>query len=165
MLKLSRSWATPLVMGVFMLMAVTGGLLFFHADSGLNRAAHEWLGWLLVAAAAAHGLANGPALLRHLRSSRPARLILLASAAVLALSWLPLGSREEAPPSQLALRAVADAPIRSVAALAGKTPEQLLRDLGAAGLAAYSAEQPLREVSGNDRARLGLAIRTALQPG
>jgi len=49
-----------------------------------------------------------------------------------------------------------------VAALAGKTPEQLLQDLAAAGLDARNAEQPLREVSGDDRGRLGLAIRTAL---
>jgi hypothetical protein len=162
MVKVSRSWATPLVMGVFLLMAVTGLLLFFHVDTGLNRTAHEWLGWLLLAAAAAHALANGPGLVRHLTSSRRAQAILLASALMLGLSWLPLGGSDQAPPPALALRAVADAPIRTVAAVAGKTPEQLLQDLAAAGLDARNAEQPLREVSGDDRGRLGLAIRTAL---
>jgi hypothetical protein len=95
-------------------------------------------------------------------TSRRAQAILLASALVLGLSGLPLGGSDEPPPPVLALRAVADAPIRSVAALAGKTPEQLLQDLAAAGLDASSADQALREVSGGDRGRLGLAIRTAL---
>lgn len=160
MLKVSRSWATPLVMGVFMLMAVTGVLLFFHLDTGLNRAAHEWLGWLLLAAAAAHALANGPGLMRYLCTSRRAQAILLACALLLGLSWLPAGGQGEMPP--LALRAVADAPISAVAVLAGKTPEQLLQELAAAGLDARSADQPLRALSGGDRGRLGLAIRTAL---
>jgi hypothetical protein len=68
MLKVSRSRATPLTIGVFLLMAVTGGLMFFRADIGLNRAAHVWLGWLLEAAAAAHALANGQAVLRYVRA-------------------------------------------------------------------------------------------------
>ena len=119
MLKVSRSWATPLVMGMFMLMAVTGVLLFFYLDTGLNRAAHEWLGWLLLAAAAAHALANGPGLMRHLRTSRPAQAILLACALLLGLSWLPAGGPPQIPPPALALPAVAVAPFSFFAFLPG----------------------------------------------
>ncbi len=162
MWKLSRSWATPLTIGVFLLMAVTGALMFFHADIGLNRAAHEWLGWLLVAATGAHALANGPAVLRHFRASRLAQGILLASALVLVLSSLPGSSADDPSPPVLALRAVADAPLSTVAARAGKTPEQLVQDLTTAGFHAKSPGQRLRELSGDDRTRLGLAIRTAL---
>lgn len=50
-MKVSREWATPLTIGIFTLMAVTGILMFFHLDKGLNKTAHEWLGWLLVAGA------------------------------------------------------------------------------------------------------------------
>ncbi|EWS63204.1 hypothetical protein Y695_03563 [Hydrogenophaga sp. T4] len=40
-----RPWITPLVMGSFALSAVTGVLMFFHLDTGLNKAAHEcWAG-------------------------------------------------------------------------------------------------------------------------
>ena len=35
-------------MGAFTLSAVTGVLMFFHLDSGLNKAAHEWLSWAMV---------------------------------------------------------------------------------------------------------------------
>lgn len=44
-MTISRNWATPLTIGSFLLMAVTGLLMFFHLDTGLNKAAHEWLGW------------------------------------------------------------------------------------------------------------------------
>lgn len=36
-----REWATPLTIGSFLLIAVTGVLMFFHLDSGLNKLAHE----------------------------------------------------------------------------------------------------------------------------
>ena len=43
-MKLSRDWATPLTAGAFIVLAVTGLLMFFHLDRGLNHLAHEWLG-------------------------------------------------------------------------------------------------------------------------
>jgi hypothetical protein len=48
-MKISTNWATPLTIGTFTLMAVTGMLMFFHADIGLNKTAHEWLGWVMIA--------------------------------------------------------------------------------------------------------------------
>lgn len=39
-----RKWATPLTIGSFLLMGVTGILMFFHLDIGLNKLAHEWAG-------------------------------------------------------------------------------------------------------------------------
>jgi cytochrome b561 len=54
-MKIAREWATPLTIGSFGLMATTGILMFFHLDSGLNKTAHEWLGWVMVAVVAAHG--------------------------------------------------------------------------------------------------------------
>ena len=45
-MKVSRDWATPVTIGSFGLMAITGLLMFFHLDSGLNKTAHEWLAGL-----------------------------------------------------------------------------------------------------------------------
>ena len=42
-MKISREWATPLTIGAFGLMSVTGMLMFFHLDTGFNKLAHEWL--------------------------------------------------------------------------------------------------------------------------
>ena len=44
-----RESATPLTIGSFLLIAITGVLMFFHLDSGLNKLAHEWLGWAMIA--------------------------------------------------------------------------------------------------------------------
>ena len=51
-MSIKREWATPITIGAFLLSAVTGVLLFFHLDSGLNKLAHEWLSWVLLAAVA-----------------------------------------------------------------------------------------------------------------
>ena len=53
-MAIERQWVTPLVAGSFLLMGVTGILMFFHWDSGLNKAAHEWLGWLMIIGVALH---------------------------------------------------------------------------------------------------------------
>lgn len=58
MIKVSREWATPLTIGLFLLMGVTGLLMFFHWDNSLQKTLHEWLRWLMVAAAVVHALAN-----------------------------------------------------------------------------------------------------------
>jgi hypothetical protein len=47
-MKLQRQWIAPLTMGAFLLSAATGALMFFHLDSGLNKAAQEWLSWALL---------------------------------------------------------------------------------------------------------------------
>ena len=69
-LQTLRPWATPLTIGSFALMATTGILMFFHLDSGLNKVAHEWLGWAMVAGVALHATVNWAALKRHLLANR-----------------------------------------------------------------------------------------------
>lgn len=36
-----RTWATPLTVGAFLLMAATGVLMFFGYDRGLTAVVHE----------------------------------------------------------------------------------------------------------------------------
>ena len=57
-MKFERKWVTPLVGGSFLLIAVTGILMFFHVDTGLNKVAHEWLGLLMVVAIILHIMLN-----------------------------------------------------------------------------------------------------------
>ena len=64
-MNVQRSWATPIAAGAFLLSAVTGVLIFFHVDSGLNKAAHEWLSWLLLGGVVLHVLANLGGFKRH----------------------------------------------------------------------------------------------------
>ena len=65
-MQISREWATPLTIGTFLIMATTGILMFFHLDRGLNKEAHEWLGWAMVAGVGTHVVANLSSFKRYL---------------------------------------------------------------------------------------------------
>lgn len=165
MIQVPREWATPVTTGAFFVMAITGLLMFFHLDSGLNKAAHEWLGWLLLAAVAAHGMANWLSLKRYLVSSRRAQVILAASVLVLAASFAVPGGAGDAPsPPLLTLQAVSRAPLNTVLPLAGKTLAQARSDLAAAGLTLRDGEQSLQDLSGGNRGTLGRAVRALFAP-
>lgn len=163
-IKVSREWATPLTIGVFGVMAITGTLMFFHLDTGLNKPAHEWLGWLMVAAAAAHGLANWPGLRRHLVASRLAQVILALALLLLAGSFVPLREEGGASPPVMALQALARAPLHDVLPLTGKDLPQAQAALAAAGFGPVDGAQTLQQLSGGNRQKLGLAVRTLLAP-
>ena len=84
-----RSWATPLVIGSFLVMAGTGVLMFFHLDSGLNKGLHEWAGLVMVGAGFGHIALNWRPFMMYFR--RPvARTLIGGGAVILALSFVPL---------------------------------------------------------------------------
>lgn len=64
-----RPWATPLTIGAFVLMAVSGVMMFFHVMPGYITYAHRWLSWLFLLGAGAHIILNNRALVRHLGSA------------------------------------------------------------------------------------------------
>lgn len=64
-----RPWATPLTIGAFVLMAVSGVMMFFEAMPGFVTSAHKWLSWLFLLGAGAHIILNNRALVRHLGSA------------------------------------------------------------------------------------------------
>jgi len=159
-MKVSREWATPLTIGSFALMAVTGLLMFFHLDSGLNKTAHEWLGWLMVAGVAAHAAANWLGFKRYFLSSRTGRTIMAVSLLVLAGSFVsPPGAQEGGgSPPQLAIRAITQAPLSQLAPLSGRSVDQLQADLAAAGISVQGPEATLASAVGGDREQIGKAI-------
>lgn len=129
----TREWATPLTMGAFLVMAVTGLLMFFHLDSGFNKPLHEWFGWAMIAAAAGHIVANWFSVKRYLTANRNARLIIGGCAVALALSFAPRPGDAVSPPVQ-AMQGVLRAPLPAVAALVGRPVEALRADLAGAGV-------------------------------
>lgn len=166
MFTVSRSWSTPLAIGSFVLMACTGLLMFFHADSGLNKAAHEWLGWLMVFAVAAHAVANWPAFKRHLLASTPGRAIVAVCVALLAASFYsPAGVGEGASPPVLAMQAVLKAPLTQVAPLSGRSLAEVQAALKAAGVEVTDPQASIASVVGQDRERTGAALRALFGSG
>lgn len=162
-MAIKREWATPLTMGAFLLSAVTGMLLFFHLDSGLNKPAHEWLSWALLAGVALHAFSNLQAFKRHLGSPAGRALIGLF-AVLLALSFVPLGGRSE-PPFLVPVRALAQAPLDTLALVAGVDGGTLAARLRAAGLAPAGGGQSLADLVGPDPRRQAEALARLLGPG
>lgn len=147
-MKLQRDWVTPITMGAFGLLAITGVLMFFHLDSGLNEAAHQWLSWVLIGGVALHAAVNWPGLRRHLAGWR-GRSALALFAVLLAASFLPLGGQGE-PPFVPPLRALADAPLPVLAQVAQTTPQQLRERLQRAGVTPASDADTVHSLVGDD---------------
>lgn len=148
-LSAQRPWITPVVMGAFLLSAVTGVLMFFHLDSGLNKAAHEWLSWAMVIGVGLHVLLNMPAFKRYLTQTT-GRVVIGAFAAVLALSFIPAGGAGGEPGFAPPVRALAKAPITVLAQVAGTSTEDLKAKLQAQGLKVTSDQQSVADLVGPD---------------
>ena len=165
-LNAQRPWITPLVMGAFLLSAVTGVLMFFHLDSGLNKVAHEWLSWAMVIGVTLHVLLNMPAFKRYFTQTT-GRVVMGVFAAVLALSFIPAGGAGGDPGFAPPVRALAKAPITVLAQVAGTSPEDLKAQLQAQGLTVTSDQQSVADLVGGDlRAQIGTMSKVlpATQP-
>lgn len=149
-LSAQRPWITPVVMGAFLLSAVTGVLMFFHLDSGLNKTAHEWLSWAMVIGVGLHVLLNMPAFKRYFKQTT-GRVVMGAFALVLALSFIPAGGGSGSEPGFAPpVRALAQAPISVLAQVAGTSTEDLKAKLQAQGLKVTSDQQSVADLVGPD---------------
>jgi hypothetical protein len=121
LMKIQRQWVTPITAGAFLLSAVTGFLIFFHLDSGLNKPFHEWMGLVLITGAILHVTANFAGLKSHLTVQRGKLLIGIFVVALL-VSFAPIGDEGE-PPFMQPIRALSHASLTTLAQVAQVTPE------------------------------------------
>ena len=143
-----RSWATPLTIGAFLLISVTGVLMFFHLETTLGKVAHEWLGWFLVAGVAAHLALNWRAFSTYFK--RPlARVIMGSFAALLLVSFFPVAGPADLPLRDIIGRLNAT-PITLLADLAGKDATEVLRAVQQTHPDALASQTPA-ELAGDDR--------------
>jgi len=144
-----RPWITPVVIGAFGLSAVTGVLMFFHLDSGLNKTAHEWLSWAMVIGVSLHVLLNLPAFKRYFTQTT-GRVVIGLFALVLALSFIPAGGSGGEPGFALPVRALAKAPITVLAQVAGTSTDEVRAKLQAQSLTVTSDQQSVADLVGSD---------------
>lgn len=155
-----RKWATPLTMGAFLLSAVTGVLMFFHWDSGLNKVAHEWLSWAMVAGVTAHVLVNFRPFKAYLK--KPLALgIVGVFAAILALSFIPAPQGAGGSPVAAVMQSLNNAPIETVFELGGSDTAAGFAKLEAAGYSAAPG-QTLGAIAGGDRAEQAAILNLLL---
>lgn len=158
-----RPWITPVVIGAFGLSAVTGVLMFFHLDSGLNKTAHEWLSWAMVIGVSLHVLLNLPAFKRYF-TQITGRVVIGLFALVLALSFIPAGGSGGEPGFAPPVRALAKAPITVLAQVAGTSTDEVKAKLQAQGLTVTSDQQSVADLVGSDlRQQIG-AMSKVLAP-
>lgn len=148
----TKKWSTPLTIGAFILMAVTGILMFLHQSTGLNKVAHEWVGIIFVVGALVHVWSNFPALTTHLK--KPKRLAVIALfTVILGLTFISTGDAPAAGRGDNAIMAkLANAPISQLAQLADKPEAQVLELLQSNGIAISSGDQSIADSTGDLRA-------------
>lgn len=87
-MKLNRNYVTPFISLVFLVVGISGLLMFFHLFDGYTGVVHEILGLLFVICAIFHIILNWKALKIHFKKSvfLPALLAVLTLAVVLIIS-------------------------------------------------------------------------------
>ncbi len=148
-MKIKREWATPLTAGAFLLTAVTGILMFFHIDSGINKTAHEWLSWLLVLGVGLHMVSNFTGFKRYLTAPK-GQIFIGGFALLLALSFIPVGDVGGEPAFMQSVKSLSAAPLTTLALVAEVTPEQMVERLSDAGFTVQSNAQSVSDVVGAD---------------
>jgi hypothetical protein len=157
-----RPWITPVVIGAFLLSAVTGVLMFFHLDSGLNKTAHEWLSWAMVAGVSLHIFLNLNAFKRYFTQTT-GKVVVGLFALVLALSFIPAGGDGSEPGFAPPIRALSKAPLPVLAQVLGTTPEALKAQLATQGHPVQNEQQSLEDLVGTEL-RAQIQTITALTP-
>lgn len=161
-MKNLRKFATPLTIGTFVIIGVTGVLMFFHANTGLNKVIHEWIGLMMIAAVALHVALNWRAMTAYFK--RPVALAVMGtSVALLALSFIPVSRPDgaEGRPDLVAVRMVTSAPIENLAMLLGEDTGTLMAALSEQGYSPV-AGQSLSDLAGGDM-RAAASLLSSLQ--
>ncbi len=147
-MKTLRKWATPLTVASFLIMGVTGTLMFFRLETTLGKVVHEWAGWVMLIGVGAHLVLNWRPFTTYLKRPMAAG-IMGVGAALLALTFLPIGPGGGNPMIAV-LQAVEQADVRTVIALSGQELDAGLAALNEAGFAA-TGDQPMQALTGGHR--------------
>lgn len=152
-MKISKDFATPLTIGAFFIMASTGLMMFFHVNLGLSKVAHEWLGWLFITAVVFHVLFHFKNFKRYFLEIRKAQIIIACCALILVAALLitPPAKEGKGPQMQLVTQAVMNGSVADVAPLAGKSVDEVLSDLAAAGMTGVTPDTRLSDIAGQGR--------------
>jgi len=140
-------YATPLITGLFVVSTLSGVALFFHWQSGLFHAMHEWLSMVLLVPFVLHVWKNWNALLGYVK--RKTIWVPLVASIVVAVPFAYAGMAG-GPGGNPAFRAVGlmtRAPIAELAPVLNTTPDALMADLQQRGFQVASAEATLGEIA------------------
>ena len=150
-----RAWVTPITIGSFLLVGVTGLLMFFKMRGSLIVVAHEWLSPVLVIGACLHIWLNWGAVRASLSRARGIIIVGLFGA-LLAFAVVPSDEAEEMAREhghgqerigRRAAEILLRARLSTVAELTGHAPPELRDRLGRCGVRVTSDEVSLRDAA------------------
>lgn len=155
-----RTWSTPLTIGSFILMTVTGVLMFFDVVPGYLSFAHEWFSWFFLLGASGHIAVNFRPVTKHLRSNW-GRANVAIFAVVLVVSTFSFG-RITAPQLKWPIsNALIEAPLSALADVTRTDSAELLAKLKTHGITATHDQniKELAETHGKDEFHiLGIVV-------
>ena len=161
-----QRYATPMIVGLFVVSLVSGVALFFHFGQGAFHGMHEWLSMVLIAPFILHLWRNWRPMTAYFSKPAFGVSLVLRGAAALAFVFASGGAVGRRGPPQLALAVVHATPAQLAPAL-GASPESLVAALKAHGFAAAALDAPSAELvasSGQDEGALYAALTSAAAP-
>ena len=159
-----RQWATPLTIGAFILMAMTGLLMFFHLQTGLVKPAHEWLSLVMVSAVGLHLLVNWRAFKRYFTQKIGIALIgLFTILTITAIAYPSQEGRAGGPPDKQAVSLVLNLPMSSLASITHKNVESIQAQLSQKGFTISDPNASLKQIAETNKRSPMEALATALK--
>jgi hypothetical protein len=146
--KYFRPWATPIVIGSYFLMMITGILMFFHLDVGINKIIHEWFGWFLIIGGIAHLLMHLNSLIKYLK--KPISVSLIAIFIIVLVTSFFIEKRSTNPVKNV-MMAVNKAPISSLIAISGNSEIEVLENLKSNGFIITNNQENVDSIANGDK--------------
>lgn len=140
-----KSWATPLATGTFIILAVTGTLMFFKIETGLIGPVHEWLSWALIAGVALHIAANWKSFTGYF--SRKPALSIIGTGLLITLISVFAPVEKESNPRMNIIKAVESSSLEAVAGVAGEKSETIITKLSGKGITVETPSMTIKEIA------------------
>jgi hypothetical protein len=144
-----KSWAGPLTIGSFFVVALTGILMLMHVNFGMTRMMHEAVSCVFVVAAVLHVLVNWNVFCSYFRKlvgvSVIAAFILLAIVSFMSRGR-PMGHASFMGP----LVALQESSLNLVAQVAKRDLQSVTDELKAKGIDIRDAEQTIAAIASNN---------------
>jgi len=144
-----KTIATPLTIGSFILVSVTGVCMFFEIHAGFIQPAHEFLSLAFLAGALMHIVVHRKAILNHLKKPLGIGLALLFGVITIC-AVLPLNTGAGGAGHEVARKSEAiflDANVNSIAKMTHRSSDELLALLASQGYAQEDSLQTVREIA------------------
>lgn len=153
--------ATPLAMALFMVIAVSGTMLFFHVGEDLVKELHEWLGIAFVTAAILHVYRNWSSFKKYFQQRLLWAILTLTIVVTLAFV-VPAGLLGQRHGIRFIVDAVTTAPLQQIAPVLGTSYEDMRARFAEQGIVIDNPAISLREIAHHSKRELPEVLTIAV---